>query len=730
VAKSNRRRKQDRARREARSSRKRAAAQRRRVAEEVVRVVMERYDRIIDPGTPPAELAVLLAEQYDGQPVSSLLAEVMLKKGSSPERLADIAAAILATGPGDAEGAGDEAAARDATLAGDVAQAGDAVSSGRSPSLTALTFAAAAARAGGDTGAARQLLDRALAAADDPDERTDLADHLRVSGRLAEAIELLEGRLRDAPDDDHAAERYGTAIEEAYAHVHEEAPDACPCGSGRPWRECCGPRELAALSRFTDRSGLSALRDAVGAHLLVSGYDQAVDGEVAEWLSLTEDLDWEPAERAAVGELAAEVALLTAGLSAHDEADEDEDDADTALAVFAADLSVPAELAARAAAWRQHIHYGLWQVDRPRPEPGLWCTDIVSGVTRYAEFPAETSDGMPRWAVWLGGLVPVDGIWRCTGQGARLSPVEADAAADLVREAVTSLASGLAGKRRKPSRLMTEPLRFGQAAPHGVYVDFEDPASADAARFLGKVTAALLSRIVAEVHMYRSAPPALRNTDGDEMCLLTARIRVSDSEQVAGRLAARPDFERDAEDPARITWYGQRIPEAQRAAMLAEAMAQLRAEGYPGADIDEPRGPERWIRGTLEVRDGEIVAEVNSRERLTRLLDVLARIGAHPVITDEKRVDPAQDFAWPAGPPAFARGAAPAAEGWEKHWLDEHVPALHGHTPRQAAVREKERPLLEALLRQFEYEAGLLAADGKSGIDTGWLRRELDMDDD
>lgn len=40
------------------------------------------------------------------------------------------------------------------------------------------------------------------------------------------------------------------------------------------------------------------------------------------------------------------------------------------------------------------------------------------------------------------------------------------------------------------------------------------------------------------------------------------------------------------------------------------------------------------------------------------------------------------------------------------------------------------RPYLEALLRQFEYEADLLAADGKTGVDTAWLRKQLDMPSD
>ncbi len=40
-----------------------------------------------------------------------------------------------------------------------------------------------------------------------------------------------------------------------------------------------------------------------------------------------------------------------------------------------------------------------------------------------------------------------------------------------------------------------------------------------------------------------------------------------------------------------------------------------------------------------------------------------------------------------------------------------------------------ERILLETQLRQFEYEAAVLAANGEQGIDTPWLRHELDMDD-
>src|SRR5947207_11596365 len=94
-----------------------------------------------------------------------------------------------------------------------------------------------------------------------------------------------------------------------------------------------------------------------------------------------------------------------------------DDDPGTPLRAFAADLSTPWALAARALAWHEHIHYGLWRIDDRVPAPGLRCIDIVSGAGRYVEFPTEATTGLPRWTVWLGGIVPVDGIWRSTGLG-------------------------------------------------------------------------------------------------------------------------------------------------------------------------------------------------------------------------------------------------------------------------------------------------------------------------
>jgi tetratricopeptide (TPR) repeat protein len=687
--------------------------------------VNERYDRLADPATPVAEAAALITEAYDGTPVFSLLADSLLARGASPERLNEIGEALLAA-------------------------------SGAAPSLTALTFAALAARAAGDAAAARRLLDQALAvAADpetgDPDTLSELAKYLSDSGRDGEAVELLEARLRERPNDLGAAERYGVFIELLYERVNGEAPGECQCGLGRPWADCCGPRERAALDRFTNRKGLNDFLAAVRAYAAEAGFVAAIQDEVAAALEATDDLEWTPAQRDQLAGLAEEIAQLGGGSVGEDDGDtgsgraaspdaagggatpagdDAEDEADRGvITAFGSDPSVPAELSARAVAWSEHIHYGLWQVREPGPAPGLWCMDISSSVPRYAEFPAEIADGTPRWAVWLGALVPFDGIWRCTGHGLWLSPDEADAAAELVQDGFVAIAAELTGKRARSSRLVNGRLRFGRAEPFGVDAIREDPAPDYAISLLSKVTGAMLQSVVLEVHAHRAAPPGLVNSDGDQMCLITARITISDGEQAADRLARRTDFERDPGEPGQVVWLGRTVPEAQRDAMLAEVTAQLQSRGLPAPELDETGRPQRWIRGQLKIRRNQIVAEVNSPQRLARLLDILARAGLSPEVTDETRVDPAQDIAWPAGPRALPGGAAPASEGWEKHWLDEKVPALRGRTPRQAA-HGKERPRLETLLRQAEYEADLLAAQGKSGIDTAWLRHELSMDDD
>ncbi|HEY3904023.1 MAG TPA: hypothetical protein VGM14_08990 [Streptosporangiaceae bacterium] len=541
MAKSNRRRKQDRAKRQVRDNQKQAATQRQEDWQQGQADRADQVKRLSDPATPVAELVVLLNERYDGEPVFGFEVDRLKSFGWSTERLVSVADALLA------DGASDE------------------------PSLTALTFASEVARETGDTERARALLDQAFEApaASDGLTRLNLISLLRFAGWQAEAITLIEASLRDDPDARYLAELYGVAISELHERANGQQPaNGCSCGSGNPWEQCCGPREQAALSRFTDRSGLTALTDALSAFLSDSDYGRAIDEQLVPYLAAVESLELTPVELETFRSLIAEHALIAADA-----------EAGTPIEAFAAGPSVPAELAARARDWQSHFRYGLWKVDLDSEPPGLWCTDICTSELRYADFPANFTDGWPRWSVWLGGLVPVDGIWRATGTGLRLAPAEADAASEFVETAVIDVVHSLAGKKRPPRR-PGEPMPFGKAEPHGVLVEQQDPIPPAVGSVTVSAIGQLLWRICQDVYAYRRVMP--------------------------------------------------------------------------------------------------------------------------PV------------------------GRADVGEGWEQLWIDAPVTRLNGRTPRQTAA-SRDWPLLEALLRQFEYDADLLAAQGQPGIDTDWLRQELDM---
>ena len=543
MAKSNRRRRQDRAKRQVRDNQKQTATQRQRDWQQGQADRADHVKRLSDPATPVAELAALLNERYDGEPVFGYEVDRLKNFGWPTERLVSVADALLADG-----------------VNGE-------------PSLTALTFASEVARETGDTERARALLDQAFEApaASDRFTRLNLTSLLRFTGRQAEAITLIEASLREDPDARYPVEAYGVAISELHERANGQQPaNGCSCHSGKPWEQCCGPREQAALSRFTDRSGLTALTDAIAAFLADSDYGRAIDEQLVPYLDAVESLELTPAELDPFRALLAEHALITA---------EPEPNVGTTLDAFAADPSVPAELAARARDWQSHCRYGLWKVDLDSGPPGLWCTDICTAELRYADFPANFTDGWPRWSVWLGGLVPVDGIWRATGTGLRLAPAEADAASEFVETAVVDVVNSLAGKKRSPRR-PGEPMPFGKAEPHGVLVEQQDPIPPAVGSVTVSAIGQLLWRICQDVYAYRRVMP--------------------------------------------------------------------------------------------------------------------------PV------------------------GRADVGGGWEQVWVDAPVTRLNGRTPRQTAA-SRNWPLLEALLRQFEYDADLLAAQGQRGIDTDWLRQELDM---
>jgi hypothetical protein len=697
VAKSNRKRKRDRAVRHAKSARKQTAVQARREQDDALRQAVAARRKVHDPQAPPGDVASWLSRTYEGSPVPPGLTQELVSSGSTPERLAQIAEALRAAEQ----------------------------QVGRDQSLTYLTFSAGAAYAAGHDEQAARLLHDALSAADSLDDEDEqlsaqlqVLSHMRGGDWVAQVAELTEARLRRDPWDDDVAEQYASAITQAFRLVAADGPAA-------------HPREQAALDRFADRSHLGELQDAVATYIRGSRFRTPIEDSVAGWLSVAEG--WDPHERAALAVLVEEQAQVVTGDSPDGTTTPPEGDPEYhrgPLWNFARSPGVPADVAERALAWHEYVHYGLWQVADPNPAPGVECIDIASGVTRYVEFPAEMIERLPRWGVFYGAVVPVDGIWRSTGNAVQLSPSEADAIAETLMDALDGLARDIAGESSKRAfRRAREPVPFGQAGPHNVLAYQADELPLQTVHLMGYVACSLLPRLTVDLHEHRTAPPVMLNSDGDPMNVINARIGVRDAATLAGRLADHADFRAHEDDPVRLDWLGRAIAEHQRATMAADLRAELEADESGLAGLLDDDGPRRWLRGQVEIRDGELIAEVNSEERLTRLLRVLAKLGEDPSVIDETRVDAAQDFAWSAGPRAFPRGAAPAESGWEKHWLDEPVPALRGRTPRQ--VTESDGwPVIEGVLRQFEYEADILAASGQSGVDTAYLRAELHLPSD
>jgi len=675
VAKSNRRKRQDRVKANA----KRAEHTRRRAKAERERQAAERYRRLLDPRTSPAEVAGILAAELPDSLTAGAMMQIRLSSGVPGEELAQTARLMLASATGP-------------------------------PPIGTLAVAAWAAHVTGDEDAERGYASELLSRADvidDPELRLEVIRAASVRGHPGEACELIEPYLRERPDDELAAGIYAEALAQAHAETEP------------------GERERAALARYGDRSGSEALRKAIDAFLSRTQWGATVRTWVDAERSRLEAEYWQTAERGEFDALAAEVALThpVAGVPGYPEAGgtaSGDGPVNTPLRAFAADPATPGELAALASQWDRHARFGIWQVKEPGTAPGAWCTELVSGLRRYARFPAAALDGAAPWSVWLGALVPADGIWRSTGNGIWLSPLEGDAVAEYAEQAVWHVLEELSGA---PRDRLPEPgkIRFGQAEPYCVRWETGEEPAPEFGEDISPVIARLTPVLAAQVWWKRSVPVALTNTDGDPMMLIDATVTVSGD--VAGRLSARSDFgEEEGGQDGQLVWWGDQVtgPSDEPIVMHfhRDGSAHL---------LDPAEDAERLLLGRVTPGRYRVRIQVNSHRRLTRLLQVLADIGAEPEVAGQTQSEPSLDFAW--GP--VPDGASPA-RAWEKAWLEQSVAMLDFRSPRQSAASAAEGSTaealrLEGLLRQLEYQAGLAATRGGRPIDTEWLRTELGL---
>lgn len=178
----------------------------------------------------------------------------------------------------------------------------------------------------------------------------------------------------------------------------------------------------------------------------------------------------------------------------------------------------------------------------------------------------------------------------------------------------------------------------------------------------------------------RFAPPVLQNTEGEPLVFCSATLSGADRDALIGALDTT--YERDGGE---FCWIEHVIT----------------------------HGMER-VRATITIDGAAVQVEANSEARIDRVLDALLalRLGLQLQTQTRHPADDAQEAmsrapaSVPASTlhpddPAIADALEQFIRTHEQAWLDEHIPALSGLTPREAAADPTRRPDLIRLLDSF-----------------------------
>lgn len=216
-----------------------------------------------------------------------------------------------------------------------------------------------------------------------------------------------------------------------------------------------------------------------------------------------------------------------------------------------------------------------------------------------------------------------------------------------------------------------EPVSLGAERDELIALLDDDPDSVDLVAFLSR----------------RFAPPLLHNTEGESLVMCDTTLRVGDP---AGLAEALNDaYDRDDDEPdSTLVWFEH---------VITHGMQRIRAH--------------------LELRGDELHVHANSETRFERVLATIRALDPSVSVLDESR-EPAGDvravqrvaarsparpatFLDPAADPAIAAALDEMARNYEAAWLDEPIPALAGHTPRECTDDPTRRPDLIRLLDSF-----------------------------
>lgn len=616
------------------------------MSDAVVRTFVERtrprMDEILDSDRPADETARDLCNLFDGDVVPPPVIDVLHER--SPQHARAVAEIALDSGP---------------------------------TGVTALSIASRVAELDGNASRVLSLLEAHVDESSHPTLRLSLAAALNQQQRIIDAAAILEPLAREFPEFDDAQEELGFAVIAADVRVSSEDGKTwpCGCGSGRPYQDCCKEPDIALRRRFQDREAFDAFRARVAAYAAGPAFTRMRERARVDFFGDEPvDVTTDTGEAGAAMERAFLV-YNSAGKPGP---------GGSVLDRFLRDPAVSSDDRRRAEQWLHAGRYGLWRVTGEANPPGTHVEDLLTGAAKYVSVAPAQVEGLSAAPAFLGLVLPFDGVWRT---GATIFPLDM-AQADEIRHMLLDVASEVVPPSGHVGELSVSDLvSLIREIREGLKPGVPPPESLtppEVCSLLSYLLAVQLPHAVKLLRVSAMRGVTLTNTSGELFELITARVAVDDARIARARLLSRPDF-RESEDGA-LLWEGDELPEE----AVEEMLADLRRKGLKVEDDGSPRSV---ILGRIEVERAELIVDVNSNERLERLLGILSDIGLNPRVTDEDRLVPPR--------PPMAREAVEA-----RAWLRarEPLPLVESPDPETltaataaAVVPMRIRALLELL---------------------------------
>ncbi len=206
----------------------------------------------------------------------------------------------------------------------------------------------------------------------------------------------------------------------------------------------------------------------------------------------------------------------------------------------------------------------------------------------------------------------------------------------------------------------------------------------------------LIGRLWEWIAEQQRAPISLVNSDGEVLAAIAVSYGVDDQAAARTAILSRPDVEDD--EAGHLIWFA-------------------------------ARGESQVLHARMEFIGDELVAEVNSEERLARLrrwLSLIPGVNERSVThRDPREVTPddaLRSTEAEAEPDLAGADAAelmrPMLHSRYMGWLDESIPALGGQTPRQACRTKDGRRRVARLIRSYP------DPHGPSGVMRGLVPRD------